>query len=121
MPMVAVRTMGLSFESLVGLETAEGQRQMLVAPEYLDILMKIANERFEENTKRIARFAAAFADEMTPKIKKAPDGGDWEDAAARRERMKAEGLRRKAEMAKLKETELPVNDQGDMYVNDIDA
>lgn len=86
--------------------------------------MKIANERFEENTKRIARFAAAFADEMTPKIKKAPDGGDWEDAAARRERMKADGLRRKAEMAKLKEAQSPSvadNDQEDMYVQDMDA
>ncbi|PNY29067.1 tRNA wybutosine-synthesizing protein 3 [Tolypocladium capitatum] len=96
-PIVAVRSMGLGFESLVGYETPGGQRRRLVPAEYLQMLLSISNERFVENAKRIARFRAAFRDavrELEPR--RNPDGGEWEDAAARRERMRAEGLRRKA-------------------------
>lgn len=98
--MVAVRSMGLGFESLVGYAengSVETSNRLIVPPEYLDVLMRIGNERFVENTKRIERFSAAFAEAMRgPLPKKNPEGGEWEDAAARRERMKAEGLRRQA-------------------------
>ncbi len=100
MPMVAIRSMGLSFESLVGYSDDDGveaRNQLIVPPEYLDVLMRIGHERFAENTKRIERFAAAFAEAMRgPPPKKNPEGGAWEDAVARRERLKAEGLRRQA-------------------------
>lgn len=89
--------MGLGFESLVGYETPDGQRHRLVPAEYLRTLLSIGNERFSENAKRIARFRAAFQDAVRgPEPRRNPDGGEWEDAAARRERMRAEGLRRKA-------------------------
>lgn len=94
-PMVAVRSMGLSFESLIGAEV-NGVRQLTVSPEYLQTLVRISNERFVENDKRIARFSAALEAAFTP-----PKGkDDWEDAQIRRERKRLEGLRRREELKK---------------------
>ncbi|OAA60691.1 tRNA wybutosine-synthesizing protein [Cordyceps fumosorosea ARSEF 2679] len=93
-PMVAVRSMGLGFESLVGYASGDGQR-LLVPPGYLDTLMAVAQERFAENARRIRRFEEAFREAAEPRTS-SEGGGVWEDAAARRERMRAEGLRRKA-------------------------
>lgn len=101
MPIVAVRSMGLSLESLIGYEAADGTRSLMVSPDYLDVLMQISDQRFTENTRRIQRFTDAFRDAIAgPPVRKNDAGGDWEDAAARRDRMRAEGLRRKAELAK---------------------
>jgi tRNA wybutosine-synthesizing protein 3 len=100
--MVAIRSMGLSLESLIGYEDAKGQRRRIVPLEYLKMLLQISNERFLENTKRIERFRAALKEAiLAPKSANAakkmnPEGKEWEDAAARRERLRAEGLRRKA-------------------------
>lgn len=103
--MVAVRTMGLAFESLIG-HQVDGRRQRLVPPEYLQTLIQIVNERFAENTKRIERFRTAFREAMSAPVPKLnPEGEQWEDAAARRERKRAEGLRRKEEMKARKEHE----------------
>ncbi|KAK8102863.1 hypothetical protein PG984_016009 [Apiospora sp. TS-2023a] len=100
-PMVAIRCMGLTFESLVGVK--EGDRvQCTVTPAYLRTLVDIGNERFAENTRRIQRFRSAVLEAVAapaasgPKIK--GDGSVWEDAQARRERKKAEGLKRKEEL-----------------------
>ncbi|KAJ6783847.1 hypothetical protein PWT90_08015 [Aphanocladium album] len=96
-PMVAVRSMGLGFESLLGYAEESGRRRLIVPPGYLDTLMAIGHERFAENTKRIRRFEDAFRDAtQAPAPRRNPDGDEWEDAAARRERMRADGLRRKA-------------------------
>ena len=96
-PLVAVRSTGLAFESLVGFE-AGAKRHLLVSPEYLQMLVDIANERFVENEKRKARFRAAFLEAVgKPATKLNPAGQEWEDKATRRERMKAEGLQRRAE------------------------
>jgi tRNA wybutosine-synthesizing protein 3 len=101
-PMVAIRSMGLGFESLIGYQT-ESCREQLVTAEYLRSLMDIANERFIENTKRIDRFREALADMTRAQpTRKNADGKEWEDAALRRERKRAEGLRRKAELQKEK-------------------
>ncbi|KAI1755745.1 methyltransferase TYW3-domain-containing protein [Xylaria castorea] len=94
-PMVALRSMGLSFESLVGVRE-DGIIKCMVSDEYLHSLLRIANERFEENRKRIERFRTAVLEASYPPKKK--DGTEWEDAQARRERKRAEGLRRKAEL-----------------------
>lgn len=97
-PMVAIRCMGLTFESLVGVK--EGDRvQCTVTPAYLRTLVDIGNERFAENTRRIQRFRSAVLEAVAApassgsKIK--GDGSVWEDAQARRERKKGEGLKRK--------------------------
>jgi len=93
MPMVAVRSMGLSFESLVGVESEELERRCMVSEGYLGMIVRIANERFAENAKRIARLEAALDQAFAPK---GPDG--WEDAETRRERKREEGLRRREEL-----------------------
>jgi len=96
--MVAVRSMGLSFESLIGAET-NGVRRMIVSPQYLKTLVQLANERFVENERRIARFSAALEAAFSP-----PKGKeDWEDAQARRERKRLEGLKRREELKKDKD------------------
>ncbi|KAJ2906002.1 hypothetical protein MKZ38_003485 [Zalerion maritima] len=112
-PMVAIRSMGLGFESLIGYQSTDGENHLVVSPEYLWSLVGIANERFKENTKRIARFREALEGGME---KEANDGGgggnggkggkrgdgengEWEDTGKRRERKRVEGLR-KAEEAR---------------------
>ncbi|KAG6002219.1 hypothetical protein E4U21_003310 [Claviceps maximensis] len=95
-PMVAIRSMGLSFESLIGFE-ANGSRYPLVTGPYLQSLMVIARERFVENAKRIARFRGGFSAMVLAAFRERlnPDGSKWEDGPTRRERMREEGLRRK--------------------------
>ncbi|WYZ39376.1 hypothetical protein EsH8_III_001290 [Colletotrichum jinshuiense] len=100
-PVVGVRTMGLSLESLIGyVDDEQGEsRHCTVSAAYLRDLMQIANERFVENAARIARFRTALQEAIAgPPAKLGEGGAEWEDAAARRERKKAEGLRRREEM-----------------------
>ncbi|KAL7900771.1 methyltransferase TYW3 domain-containing protein [Trichoderma sp. SZMC 28014] len=123
-PMVAIRSMGLSLESLIGYEDAKGQRRRIVAPEYLKMLLQISNERFVENTKRIERFRTALKEAiLEPKLANAPkrlnpEGKEWEDAAARRERLRAEGLKRKAALqAEKKESVSQDTDIADLQID----
>ncbi len=65
----------------------------------LDDLVAIANTRFSENTKRIERFRNLLkefmnADGISSTKKKQGDIGEWEDKDARRERKRAEGLKK---------------------------
>lgn len=93
-PMVAIRSMGLLLESLVGVQNGE-IRQCTVSLEYLQQLLRISDERFDENKKRIERFRSAVVEATKPPTKK--DGTQWEDPEARRARKREEGLRRQAE------------------------
>ncbi|TLD32990.1 hypothetical protein PspLS_01377 [Pyricularia sp. CBS 133598] len=112
-PMVAIRSMGLGLESIVG-TLAAGRLQSLVTTQYLAMLVRISNERFRQNAERIERFRLALKEEFVEKKQTSKPG--WEDAAARRERKKAEGLRRREEVAKEKEKEKssPANENSDM-------
>ncbi|KAI1501656.1 methyltransferase TYW3-domain-containing protein [Biscogniauxia marginata] len=101
-PIVAIRSMGLALESLVGVQ-ADGAPRCTVSQEYLQTLVQVSNERFEENRKRIERFRTAVLQASQPRTKE--DGSEWEDAQARRERKKAEGLRRKAELQSRQQAE----------------
>jgi tRNA wybutosine-synthesizing protein 3 len=96
MPLVAIRSQGLAFDSMVGIQEL-GQRRSLVSPEYQDHILAIANERFDENTKRIERFRRAFLEAVSGPNKGRKDG-EWEDDAVRRERKRAEGLERSAKL-----------------------
>ncbi len=96
-PMVAVRSSGLAFESLVGvLQEMGGEGRFdgggvvrgLVSEEYLEVLVKIANERFRANVERAGRFEAEL-------FRRERGNGEWEDADLRRERKRAEGVQRK--------------------------
>ncbi|KAL8790626.1 MAG: hypothetical protein Q9213_000473 [Squamulea squamosa] len=111
-PMVAVRSAGLAFESVIGAVhngpvlpphcprngNSEQQQEdpiieALVDEEYLEVLVGIANGRSNANTERIRRFEdSLFGGTGTEE----PNG--WEDKQTRQERKKAEGLRRREEM-----------------------
>lgn len=94
--------MGLGLESLIGTET-NGIKHCTVSGEYLKALINIANERFVENARRIARFRSLL---MAAVEKEMAGGGKrvgWEDAEVRKERKRAEGLKRAEEIRRLKE------------------
>ncbi|KAI1427242.1 methyltransferase TYW3-domain-containing protein [Xylaria sp. FL1777] len=109
-PIVAIRSMGLSFESLIGTQE-DGVTKCTVSDDYLLGLLRIANERFEENRKRIERFRNTILDASSPPKKR--DGTEWEDAQARRERKRMEGLRRKAELQGQSQKERDTGEGGD--------
>ena len=93
-PMVAIRSSGLAFESLVGFipnPTADGdeveEHITLTASEtYLELLLGIANDRFRVNTERTQRFEQALFKKMEGL------GPGWEDEKSRQDRKRAEGL-----------------------------
>lgn len=108
--------MGLSFESLVGTMDDSGRKKSIVSTDYLKMLVRIANERFVENQKRIARFLQGLRDEV------ADAGGSAEVSRAdekemRREAKRAEGLRRQAE-ARNRREEKPV-EEIESYIDDL--
>ena len=121
-PIVAVRSAGLSFESIIGYcESSPGDVDVeregdkddepvirsLVSEEYLRMLVAMANERFSVNTERKERFRTNLMDLYSQRhnggIKskdnsmKGKDPG-WEDPEARRARKRAEGLQRKKQL-----------------------
>ena len=92
-PMVAVRTSGLAFESLIGCsqpDSDSGERlKPLVSEDYLRMLLRIGNERFVTNRERIAR----FEDELFAGKQR---DSQWENAEMRRERKRNAGLAQQA-------------------------
>jgi tRNA wybutosine-synthesizing protein 3 len=108
-PMVGIRSMGLAVESVIGFES--GGKELCMVPEYqLRNLVEISNDRFKENTKRIEKFRSFLQEIGINRPDKRGKGGEeWEDALVRRERKRAEGLK-KAQMRKQsanQETESP--------------
>ncbi|TAQ89833.1 hypothetical protein B7494_g1841 [Chlorociboria aeruginascens] len=111
-PMVAVRSMGLALESIVGChrdptpdqEQEDEKTEICITPEVqLDSLLQISNLRFRENTIRIDRFRKLLKDLTAGGLnrdtkRKGQDGVEWEDAQSRKERKKAEGLKRSLEL-----------------------
>lgn len=95
-PIVAVRSMGLALESLIGFH-ADEKEMCSVSEGTLRTLLEISNDRFQVNTARITRFRDLLTESMTTdsRPKRREDGEEWEDAEVRKERKKAEGLRRK--------------------------
>ena len=96
-PMVAIRTAGVAFESLVGImsnrtqdreDGAEGEEHItrIVSEGYLEILTRIANERFKINAERIQRFEQDLF-KRDGALEQA-----WEDSKSRQERKRAEGM-----------------------------
>lgn len=100
-PMVAIRSMGLGLESMVGLLDSNDEAMCFVSEKSLGGLLTISNERFEENSRRKERFWKALLEGVQTgssgdglKKKRGEDGGDWEDKEVRRERLRREGLER---------------------------
>lgn len=95
-PMVAVRSAGYSFDSIIGYQDGEGRNVPLVDEGYLHTLIRIANERFKINVERIARFRTALLDAYRPQTSGIGNSSklDWEDANTRKRRKREEGLAR---------------------------
>ncbi|EAT85153.2 tRNA(Phe) 7-((3-amino-3-carboxypropyl)-4-demethylwyosine(37)-N(4))-methyltransferase [Parastagonospora nodorum] len=95
-PIVAVRSTGYSFDSIVGYHDESSRNILLVDEKHLATLIGIANDRFRINTERIARFQNALMHAFRPSD--SGTGGsskpDWEDAEVRRRRKREEGLAR---------------------------
>lgn len=111
-PMVAVRTSGLAFESLIGYAVeAETQVagadeegiQCLVDQDHLRLLLDIANERFQANEQRMHRFEAEV-------FKNDQKESAWEEPNVRQARKRAEGLMRRNELKNADRGK--VNDEG---------
>lgn len=112
--MVGIRSMGLALESIIGFEE-NGNEICTVREWQLRTLLEISNERFLENTKRIERFRSLFMELQSGgaarEIGKRKEGDVWEDAQVRRERKRAEGLKRSQE-AKREASKMDVQDEG---------
>ena len=88
MPMVAVRTQGLAFDSIIAYEDQSGNLNPIVPEQYIRTMLEVANLRFATNTERKERFRRALlrvdAETKDSKI------NFWEPADVRRARKRAE-------------------------------
>ena len=109
-PMVAIRTAGLALESLIGFlpDPARGEEiedeysdnvQSMVSEEYLQLLLKLGNERFDINSERIRRF------EKDLFYRKPEPESTWEEPKARKDRMRVEGLKQQKALQQRKSEE----------------
>ncbi|KAL1792595.1 hypothetical protein ACET3X_009102 [Alternaria dauci] len=92
-PMVAVRSAGYSFDSIIGYQDGDGSNVALVDQRYLRTLVNIANERFKTNLDRISRFRQALLETYESKLSNGSKT-NWEDADVRKRRKREEGLAR---------------------------
>ena len=120
-PMLAIRTTGLAFESLIGVlpsrtqdprdgEEVEERVTRIVSEACLGLLLSIANERFKINVERTQRFEQDL-------FKR--EGGlrqAWEDSRSRHERKRAEGLERQQILRQAQTTQ----EQGGYSASDVD-
>jgi tRNA wybutosine-synthesizing protein 3 len=101
-PMVAVRSTGLAFDSIIGhLHDSTDHTPEIppifssVGEQYLRSLVEIGNVRFQENARRIKRFVEALDILHQSDIMVTPKDREWEDADTRRERKRAEGMKKR--------------------------
>lgn len=85
-PMVAVRSLGLAFDCVVGFMNPEGIILSCVTENYLQMLVGISKDRFKTNNERIRRFQESLLGSSTSRKL------EREDAETRRQRKKLEGL-----------------------------
>lgn len=95
-PVVAIRSTGYSFDSIIGYQDEAGHNISLMNETHLRTLVCIANDRFKINVERIARFRTQLLDSYQPTsiAKSGSSKPNWEDADARKQRKRAEGLAR---------------------------
>jgi tRNA wybutosine-synthesizing protein 3 len=123
-PVVAIRSTGYSFDSIIGYQNESGQNVSLMSETHLRTLVCIANERFKVNVERIARFRTKLLESYQPTTNAASGSSkpDWEDLDARKQRKRAEGLARQQALqnasseqkASTGNESLDIDDIGDM-------
>ena len=105
-PMVAVRSSGLAFDSIIGFQcpptssTGTSEVHPMVSESYLRTLLHVANERLDINEQRKLRFREAFLSQAFGVTTSASRPG-FEPSAVRKERLRREGLLRREEMLSL--------------------
>lgn len=92
-PAVAIRSMGLGFDSIIGAMDSDGSATSFVDEAQLNLLVSVANNRFIQNTQRTERFRSNLM-----RLFKALEPTGTEDEQSRRERKKEEGLKRQLEL-----------------------
>lgn len=113
-PMVAVRSAGYSFDSIIGYQDEDGSNFALVDETYLRVLVDIANERFKINLDRIARFRNALLEAHRSGPLHGPGSSkpDWEDAETRKRRKREEGLARQQALQSQESRDTPAGTAG---------
>ncbi|KAI5810006.1 methyltransferase TYW3-domain-containing protein [Peziza echinospora] len=101
-PTVAIRSTGLALDSIIGfVDPKTSQPQKNVDDAYLNTLVQVSQMRFKENERRrillYKRLEEGFGKQLGLENKP-----DWEDKMVRHERLKREGLLRKAEAERVK-------------------
>lgn len=117
--MVAVRSTGYSFDSIIGYQNGHGQNIALVDEKYLRILVDIANDRFRINSERIARFRDKLMEIYHPTSASLDDASnaEWEDPEVRKRRKREEGLARQQALKALKSNQNAQNDDTEDFDN----
>ncbi|KAF2810003.1 uncharacterized protein BDZ99DRAFT_387710 [Mytilinidion resinicola] len=109
-PMVAVRSAGFSFDSIIGYQDSSGSNVAFVGEDYLRMMVGLANERFQINSDRILRFRNALQGQYShastndsAKSQHVREG--YEDPHVRRQRKRQEGLIRQQGLHDVKDTD----------------
>ena len=123
-PVVGVRSTGLALESIVGVHT-DGISKALVPEWQLQALVEFGNQRFLENTRRIARFRELLKNGLRigsgdTTRRKGQNGEDWEDKDARRARKAEEGRRRAEEVRRAREQQASSETYNELYTGPVD-
>jgi len=101
--MAAIRSNGLTLDCIVAVLDADGKVQKLVSDEYIAMLVRICNLRFEENGRRISKLTKNLENALfQPKDEGEGKGrGEvWEDKEVRKARKRAQGLKAQEEARK---------------------
>jgi tRNA wybutosine-synthesizing protein 3 len=109
--MVGIRSLGVSFDCIIGYQDDHGELHSLVDDKYVRNMFAIANERFKTNKERINRFQIEVERMLECNI-------SVEDAETRRRRKREEGLARQKH---LKEIATANKEQSELsHVQDLD-
>ncbi|TGZ84145.1 hypothetical protein EX30DRAFT_393667 [Ascodesmis nigricans] len=104
-PMLAIRTQSLTLDCIIGVyDDAANSIRALVDRSYVEMLMRIGNDRMAKNQKKMQRLqqeiAAVMENGDAGKGKKNPE---WEDAEVRKRRLREEGLKKQEEIRRQRE------------------
>jgi tRNA wybutosine-synthesizing protein 3 len=110
--MVGIRSMGLSFDSIIGYQDLEGQLRSIVDDQYVYNMLSIANDRFKTNTERIRRFQVNISRIFSNTTNK-------EDREARKQRKRAEGLALQQSLRGAVDNEKSHNEADETAVQDL--
>jgi tRNA wybutosine-synthesizing protein 3 len=89
LPILAVRTTGLAFSSVIGIvddSQGQGKARGLVTETYLRLLVRLANDRFVANARRVERFKGELKRIINGEV------DSREDELKRKEKMRARRL-----------------------------